>query len=1623
MTESPEDRATTKNHCKPILNAIDMTGVDEVAENISRQRVEHLHASVHRQMDGHDGLNCLRRRRSDKILLGRNRKPQKSMASVQDRDLTVKVFGPPKATKRDFNFESSSTLSAMLTSMAMQMNTFIVDDMHVTGVVVSFEEGTLLVKHLQRPPHTIFSLKDSINELSIVFDNNKTDAEDLSTLFFQVISMHVYEVIIACLNQGLGPTADVLARMQAIISDMVVMMFIVVSPCKEWLNAFKAIRKNSMNAQPTIANTTIQQAYNLGKSKDATSQEQAIMKQFADRVLVRISRRVMQSDSEEARLSRLIKDMMRKWSSTDQEQSNGEQERLQKAAELLRQKKDEEEKENQRRLLAQQQKDKEEQDQNVGNNDAARWAAARKKWIADEDTRRTSLTNKVLNAENLNQQIPDQEQELRKYFAEQYDAFKEKHNALQLKLEELNKPAGHADRMTNGRDMIAKCYEGLSTTGPYFTLRVALEQGIKFVKTVATRGEVDNYSKQLAHTTSVIEKFLEKAYSRCHVQSRVVTSDFSARTPESSWWEDNPTTKWTINHAKEDRWSEEIDMEEKECLKYEQTTAEIKLSDDMSRAYVRAERLWRSFPVQVYSNMTLEQQVSYMNAVASGYDDRQYNNWITNKTPEGRHITAKHLLFYPFPETNNTQTWSMFCSSHVNPLITRNVKVEHFGGTERKACVEIYQYMAYLNTLEYQQAYIDLLENVQKNNSEIPIGRLKTVLVLNDKGAGLNQRFSFIPKRDQLQTQTFSFVDVKYATMMNHLPKNTVVNESDKKASLTIGPLHYLAQQDSFDERVREVAKHLRVQFDELNTRDMFIMGYGASGAGKTTCMFGMDKKTSDRDGRQIIGGSSIMQELFKFLPIKTSSCTMEMQEFYGFQTNAEKNDKILELTLNEPTQLKDFVKTLLQTDLNQDGSVKATGPLRKNTVDERTEFTREGVLWTHSDKGEMMEVIKKRIGGLQRKVAPTMMNDQSSRSHIIIKLEFKDILGKLYIADFAGVESIPDCHTPTIAALYERLKRPGEATRFYDSTQEFDGLKKQYGGASSLSQRIGAINNMVKYKGIKLKIPDIAVAALDGPLFQQLVKTMEDQKLFHGKGIQTNIVKAYEDGFRDFKLPTAFQKPNKKPEQLALLPMLDKVIPSTYEGLETPQGISYYYIAPSDKGSPKSDNYLDLLFDNIYKMNVTSEFDQTSFIYTSDDADSVRERVNNEAKLKRKIPHLSGSCQVNQNSQHCKTAKENIANWLNSRHSLTKEQESEINTILKENKKTPKDQYVQRLVLNRFDFNKACPVQKGNQAVSNFLWREIKEFYLDKQSDKFYIFLKSIFSPALAPSTAITSKESYVLLGEYYEAVAEQIKQHSEALQAEITAASVSLKHAEAMCMFRAAEGKVINGSLEKVRQLFAKRYKSDMSSTKLRQSESQCKTFRNKMWGDNHADERLSEANDGVYQIATTMDLILTPDNGGKELPNAVILGVFNQSWESENPANMEYTSCHELIQEYIRLRDNKFRTHVAKQLKNAESLTSDYADVSVITKFKTMVNAAKNGKIAQIGIKNIEELKNSSVIARYNLVLEQCNDTMNSAALRNLIMMKSNDNANTALGTLEFIDQACKQFLTKQTFGTFT
>lgn len=268
--------------------------------------------------------------------------------------------------------------------------------------------------------------------------------------------------------------------------------------------------------------------------------------------------------------------------------------------------------------------------------------------------------------------------------------------------------------------------------------------------------------------------------------------------------------------------------------------------------------------------------------------------------------------------------------------------------------------------------------------------------------------------------------------------------------------------------------------------KPVFIIGYGASGAGKTSSLIYFNKGQND-DER-----NGILVQLCNQLGADGSYTHVEVQYREFYDSGKDKNGKDRNFTENpiytdcKPAEFEykeGFVLSKQYCHANHHTyRIYKESPENTGKSCESSEGTDCGTdSITTFNEGDSVGKVMIHLIDKDRHVKATTNNPNSSRSHslVFVKLMKKageniEKTGFLIVGDFAGVENVFDCENPSVLNQFMNIKedKPGSKRLFYEEEKCGDVLDPIGSDAKACSLNSSSQNGGDNNDSAKDEIP-----------------------------------------------------------------------------------------------------------------------------------------------------------------------------------------------------------------------------------------------------------------------------------------------------------------------------------------------------------------------------------------------------------------------------------------------------------------------------------------------------------------------------------------------------------------------
>ena len=227
------------------------------------------------------------------------------------------------------------------------------------------------------------------------------------------------------------------------------------------------------------------------------------------------------------------------------------------------------------------------------------------------------------------------------------------------------------------------------------------------------------------------------------------------------------------------------------------------------------------------------------------------------------------------------------------------------------------------------------------------------------------------------------------------------------------------------------------------NNKPVFIIGYGASGAGKTTSLIYNNK--SKEDGILVHLCNIMGKKGYKNIKVKTYEFYIENRGTSERTKGSNYNSKIV-VTKSYPRDSKDPSITNGELEFENNGR----NFVLKNKLTHVNNFVNRNKNndtnnTTIFEKGTDLGLVIVHFIDNDRFVKATTNNPNSSRSHTLIFIKLSD--GKnsektLIVGDFAGVENLFDCDDENVLTKFVNISKDNDVSKKFYSFDEEENLK-----------------------------------------------------------------------------------------------------------------------------------------------------------------------------------------------------------------------------------------------------------------------------------------------------------------------------------------------------------------------------------------------------------------------------------------------------------------------------------------------------------------------------------------------------------------------------------------------------
>jgi hypothetical protein len=310
-----------------------------------------------------------------------------------------------------------------------------------------------------------------------------------------------------------------------------------------------------------------------------------------------------------------------------------------------------------------------------------------------------------------------------------------------------------------------------------------------------------------------------------------------------------------------------------------------------------------------------------------------------------------------------------------------------------------------------------------------------------------------------------------------------------------------------------DIAKQMKTIKDKIiQNKPIFMIGYGASGAGKTSSLIYFNK--TKEDGILINLCNEMAREGYTEIQVKC-------KEFYHTTGIGSVDSPKIVNVPNEKDSSINFVFNNGIFELIEDYTHKTHHQYRLLKPN-RQHFEKETVFKQGSKLGEVII----HLIDTDRFVKATTNNPNSSRSHTLVFVKLinntKNKIGNIIIGDFAGVENKFACEHPNTIKAFLTVKRDNvkdaQGNEFYVpyySTEAYNGNPDPFGVIETDGQNGGDISPQCIPK-IEVKDP---IYDFENPVIRKEWKLSDDMIKYYEENDNKNLKMAFNIILEYFKI------------------------------------------------------------------------------------------------------------------------------------------------------------------------------------------------------------------------------------------------------------------------------------------------------------------------------------------------------------------------------------------------------------------------------------------------------------------------------------------------------------------------
>lgn len=396
-----------------------------------------------------------------------------------------------------------------------------------------------------------------------------------------------------------------------------------------------------------------------------------------------------------------------------------------------------------------------------------------------------------------------------------------------------------------------------------------------------------------------------------------------------------------------------------------------------------------------------------------------------------------------------------------------------------------FKYKLFSKNIKQKKLYFDDKNQIESNIINTDKSKIMKLDYNNDDFKYYNQDGSISNEVDNLEKK---IIKMKENIIFN--------NETDYDYTYIFGPFSeiydYKYTNKEISEKMDVVINSLLIQ------KPVFIIGYGASGAGKTSTLIYFNKGNNmDTKNGILVHLCNRMANEHNFLKLE-----LKYREVYREQNSTDTQIRYIPDNTND--------KISFEYDKSENSFKLKTFNTDDKTYIYNNKYTNKNENETvFNDKSTLGEIVIHLVDN-DRFVSATTNNPNSSRSHSLIFIKLIKNINNinyettLIIGDFAGVENLFDCELDEFQYKFNNVKR--------DDTQ-LDSIKKD-----KLNNKIIELNNLLNDTELSQDKKDKIYKDIE--YLKNKIKSFENEKYYYTYPIEpyfSNTQKKYETYILDF--------------------------------------------------------------------------------------------------------------------------------------------------------------------------------------------------------------------------------------------------------------------------------------------------------------------------------------------------------------------------------------------------------------------------------------------------------------------------------------------------------------------------